>query len=293
MDTTVGIWSPPGGSPPPLDAEGTVVATLGDGLPDRLVVFESDWPSFTEAVTRKGDPASAVVLVVQDVDSPPSRADELADAIVTVDDLDSALHVTDLELADMVAALGELDLVDLSLALADPHTRTVAGITLRPSDLPRAARAALLESNHRATVREPMRRLLALDAALPDRTPDPPSVVAAAFVIALLAAGMRARGRRELRSGEGESLRLPPEQDVAALLEEGRRLDASGAGTSLAFTLTAGQVQIDADAAIQVTVSQGGAPRWSATGTRVFIPVGVLTGPAGTVTIARAADGDA
>jgi hypothetical protein len=275
---TVGFWSPTGTVLPPRP-EWRTVTTLSGPPPDRLVVLESEWESFVAELEAGAPPPPSVILLLNVGDAPPAAIDQDVDAIVLATDaqgIESALRVTDTELADLIAGLSDDDLTDLLLPPNDPAT--LAGRTLQEADLERALRLAFYETRHRALVTDPLRRALTVEAPLSPAPNSAAEMIAAVALVALLRAGMRATSRTQYRSDPTDDA-LPHEQDVADALSADQQLEAEIPGAPITFRLDEDQLIVTAPVPIEVRIIREGQEPWVRAGSEVAVPTPLLSGP--------------
>lgn len=269
---TIGVWTP-AESRADVPADWQRIAALGREPVDRLIVHVSDWTSFAEATEEQGLPSASVILVRPSPDDEPAGASELVDAFVSLDELESAIRITDIELADLAASLDDRALTRLALATTAPDPFVVGGVSLAGADRARGARASLYEASARAQSARPLRALLGIEAPIPQR---PDERLAAAAIVALLAAGMRAVGRRQLR-GEPDPP-LPSERAVAEALLQPTPLRAVAAGRVVDLSLEGEHLVLRADAPLSASLSSSHGAPWRAAGREVRVPLARLSG---------------
>lgn len=246
-----------------------------------LVVPASEWRSYADATSVATPPR---VVLVEDVPAPPS-AHYAVDAIAP-DDTDaiaSAVRITDTELAEVAAELSRQALARAVLAASLADIPGLEDPRLHDDDLPRLARAALVEGTLRASLDDPTRRMLAIEAELPssaalapsDRSATPAAALAATVLVALLRSGMRMARGPALR---GPDETLPDPSDVSLLLREGIALRGIIPGRRLTFTLLAGEDALAIDSAdlLSVRVRSGSEVVYESVGTQVRIPLSLL-----------------
>lgn len=250
-----------------------VVAALTPGI-ETLLVSTSEWHSYLQALQTGAEPRR-VILVIDGEDRPAADAVAFVDAVVADDPeaIESALRLTQSEMAEAVGSLSDEDLAHTARATSADDVQRHTGIRLDARDVARVAAAARGEREARGVIDA----LVAPSVVSTHVSSEPEHAAAAAvLLVALLRAGMRASRRGGLRGSTDGDNATPDVGEVRGLLQDGFELTGFVGDVGVVFALDADALSIESREVLDVQVVTAGGDGWNERGRRLRLPLGLF-----------------